>query len=374
VSVRWHSYAEQMTQNLAGRGVLAPGWRDAFARTPRHVFVPLFLDGENVIASHAEPALRQVYADTTLIAEPGHDRAASPLAVSVQPSLTAQMLGWLAADDGQRVLQVGIGTGYETGLLCQRLGEANVTSIDPDDQMMLTAKARLAGLGHRPSLLAGDVTQGAAASGPFERIISTVAVTCLPPAWITQLVPGGRIVAEVGGALALAVLVADKTSPSSVRGRFRDLPPQNAAAPAAPAAPPESPAGGWSDRAHARHVTTDEVPADAFAEHDFRFLLHLSVPGLGPVADRAPDGTPGVFLHAADGSWMLYQPTGRCAGSIGFGGPRSLWEQVDDLWQRWHRWHLPGVGRFGMTCYDDGRCHVWLDQEFATVMTVEPTS
>ncbi|MEV6967151.1 methyltransferase domain-containing protein [Hamadaea sp. NPDC051192] len=357
---------------LAGRGVLGPGWGAAFAQTPRHAFVPFYLDGDTITVAHTESGLGQVYSDRPLITELGLLDRAGSLAGSGQPSVTAQMLDWLAVDAGDRVLQIGIGTGYETALLCHRVGDTQVTGVDADEQVMLTAKVRLAGVGHRPHLSAADLTDGAAGGGSFGRILSMVAVPSLPPAWVTQLARGGRVVAEIRGPLASAVLVADKTTPSAVRGRFRDLSPHYPPAAPMPAVQPQLQPASWFQPAQARYASTVEVPADAFDDRDFRFLLQLSIPGLSPIADQAPDGTPGVFLHAADGSWLLYKPTGPCGGEIADGGPQPLWEIIDNLWQRWHAWHLPGIARLGMTCHDDGRSYLWLDQESTTVTTLPP--
>jgi protein-L-isoaspartate O-methyltransferase len=377
--ITWQTYAQQLADALTERGVLAPGWREAFANTPRHVFVPFFYDGDASVVADAPDGLRRVYADESLVTQLAPDPRggdfAWPTSSSTRPSLMAQMLTLLEVNDGDRVLEIGTGTGYNAALLSYRLGEANVTSVDIDPQLVATAKARLAGIGHRPHLVSGDGALGVPQRAPYERIIATAAVGSIPAAWIGQLVHGGRIVADVRGELASALLVADKTTATSVRGRFRDIPGHfmwlRARA--------DNPLRGGVTSAEAfdftdpQHATTDDIPADAFDDRDFRFLLQLAVPGLGPIGKQAPDGSPAVFLHTDDDRfWMTYRPTGECTGEVDYGGPRPLWPEIADLWDRWHLWNLPSVKRFGMTCYDDGRSHLWLDHEHAIVLSHKP--
>src|SRR5690606_29139681 len=140
-----------------------------------------------------------------------------------RPSLMAQMLEMLDLYDGAKVLEIGTGTGYNAALLCHRLGDANVTSIDIDPVLVESARARLAGLGYHPHLVTGDGATGVPDRAPFDRIIATAGVAGIPPAWIGQLVERGKIVADLRGELASALIMTVKTTPDSVRGRFYDI-------------------------------------------------------------------------------------------------------------------------------------------------------
>jgi len=376
----WQAHAQALADDLAGRAILAPGWRDAFARTPRHVFVPVFYDGDARVSADAEAGLQRVYADQTLITQrmphPDDPDTAVETSSSTQPSLMARMLTLLDATDGDNVLEIGTGTGYTAALLCHRLGDATITSVDIDP-ILSAARARLAGLGHRPFLAAADGTAGVPARAPFTRIIATTGVAAIPAAWITQLTHGGRIVAGIRGELACALLAADKTTSNCVRGRFIDIPCDDLMWLRTHADHPlrnGSAAVAEFDLSRSDKATTDDLPADAFDDRDFRFLLQFAVPGLGPIATKAPDGRAGIFLHDQHGSWLLYQPTGDCAGEIEYGGPQPLWPPIADLWRRWHHLNLPGINRLGMTCFDDGRWHLWFDHEYATVLYHRPNT
>jgi len=76
-----------------------------------------------------------------------------PTSSSTMPSLMARMLEALDVHDGQRVLEIGTGTGYNAALLCYRLGSANVVSIDIDPGLVAAANEHLGSL--RPPGVAG---------------------------------------------------------------------------------------------------------------------------------------------------------------------------------------------------------------------------
>ncbi|GAA2395917.1 protein-L-isoaspartate O-methyltransferase [Catellatospora methionotrophica] len=371
----WQQHAAELTQELTRKGALAPSWRDAFASTPRHVFVPSFYDDDNNRVGADSPAgLAAVYADDSLVTQvashPGGDFL-WPTSSSTRPSLMAQMLGLLDVNDEQTVLEVGTGTGYNAALLCHRLGDRNVTSIDIDAGLVEAARARLAGIGFYPYLFVGDGAQGVAQRAPFGRIIATAGVAAIPPAWIGQLADDGVIVADIRGELASALIVATKNGPHQVRGRFHDIPGHFMwlrARPDHPLRHGADPATTF-DFTDPQHATTD-MPADAFDSREFRFLLQLAVPGLGPISSHLPEGGEGVFLRAEDDcSWVQYRPgDDNGKATVIYGGPRQLWPQVEDTWQRWSRWQYPGIRRFGMTAFDDGRRQIWLDHDYAVVL------
>lgn len=202
-------------------------WAEAFASTPRHLFVPQWLEQETndrgiTVWRHRhasdEGALAAVYRDVTLVtaldpatAEQVDDTAWTgiPTSSSTLPSLMAGMLEDLAVDDGHKVWEIGTGTGYNAALLCARLGDAFVHSSDVDPELLQTARERLAGLGHRPHLAAGDARGGYPNDIVFDRVIATCSVPSIPAAWIAQTRPGGVIVADV----ALGIEGASYSSP-----------------------------------------------------------------------------------------------------------------------------------------------------------------
>jgi protein-L-isoaspartate O-methyltransferase len=189
----------RLVAELTTSGVLQSAeWWAAFERVPRHVFVPrYFLDREHngsyVTIDSANPAqrdewLRAVYTDETLITQLNGDRTDAhsgvvsgiPTSSSTMPGLMALMLEALDVGEGMRVLEIGTGTGYNSALLCERLGSELVTSIDVDETLVASARKRLEGLGYVPALAAADGACGYPAKAPYDRTLATVALPHVP--------------------------------------------------------------------------------------------------------------------------------------------------------------------------------------------------
>ncbi len=164
-------------EQVRGRDVGDPAVLAAMAEVPRHEFVP-------------ESALAEAYADKALAI--GHGQTIS------QPYVVALMTELLDLSPGDRVLEIGTGSGYHTAVLSRVAGE--VYSIEIIERMSAEAAARLRRLGYdNVHLRAGDGYQGWPEAAPFDAIILTAAPPRLPKPLIDQLKVGGRMVAPVGG-------------------------------------------------------------------------------------------------------------------------------------------------------------------------------
>jgi protein-L-isoaspartate(D-aspartate) O-methyltransferase len=171
--------------------------------------------------------LEAVYSDTALLtqtAPAGDGEQELPTSSSSRPAVMAVMLEALDTRIGHRVLEVGTGTGYNTALLCHRLGEGNVCSVDIHPELIQQAREHLAEIGCHPCLTTGDGTNGWAERAPFDRILATCAITWIPPEWIRQLADGGRIVAPLDAGTAGPLLVLDKIAAAEVAGRIDPYP------------------------------------------------------------------------------------------------------------------------------------------------------
>ncbi len=170
-------------QHLLARGVGDARILEAFLATPRHLFVDEAL-GE------------RAYSDTSLPIGCGQTIS--------RPFIVARMLQLLAARAGERVLEIGTGSGYQAAVLT-RLG-CDVYSVE-----------RLAPLGRRAlenwrragvdgvRLRIGDGTVGWAEEAPFAAIVVGAAAPSVPRTLLGQLAPGGRMVIPVGSAVRQAV-------------------------------------------------------------------------------------------------------------------------------------------------------------------------
>ena len=363
----WRQSAGGLADELAAAGVLSPDWRSAFAEVPRHVFVPRFVADGRVV-DRADPArraewFRRVYSDETLVVQerqvPGTTLMWSTNS-STRPSLMARMLGLLDVRDGQRVAEIGTGTGYNVALLSHRLGDANVASIDIDPVLVETARERLAGVGYAPYLTTGDGADGIPARAPHDRLIATCAVSRVPPAWIRQLTADGVVLADLRGEVASSLLVARKIDADTVQGRFLTTPGDFMWLRARADNPLRD--GGTfptiQSREH-RHTTLTTLDPAEFGDPDLRFLLQLRVPDLQPFSTD----TDVVGLWTIAGGWadITKAPTAGGRHHVTYGGPDLLWQTVEATTELWHRIGRPARNRFGLTAGADGTHRYWLD-------------
>lgn len=271
--LRETAHAAQVRE-LTAAGVLEdPAWRAAFAAVPRHVFVPYFFTvrgagHERLWGEDPDPArrarwLRGVYADAPLATRL---RDGELVSSSSQPSLMARMLHALDVRDGDAVLEIGTGTGYNAALLCHRLGDDRVTTVDLDEEITESARAHLARLGYRPVVVTGDGARGCPSRAPFDRILVTCALPLVPHAWLRQCRPGARILAPLStGLIALTVRDAD-----FAEGRFLHTPAYFVPLRGSTAAPAEMPG------------SASELPYELVENERFQFMLLLTGDALHP--------------------------------------------------------------------------------------------
>ncbi|GAA5072773.1 protein-L-isoaspartate(D-aspartate) O-methyltransferase [Thermocatellispora tengchongensis] len=177
--------ADTLRANMVARLQAAHGFGEpvaaAMRAVPRHLFVP---------GTPVEPA----YADEPIVTK--RDADGVPISSSSQPTIMALMLEQLGVRPGDRVLEIGAGTGYNCALLAHLAGPSGtVVGVDIDDDVVEAARRHLAAAGRTDVVVArADGAQGYPDQAPYDRIIATVGVWDLAPAWLEQLAPGGRIV------------------------------------------------------------------------------------------------------------------------------------------------------------------------------------
>ena len=146
---------------------------DVMAQIPRHLFIPRLLRGPDAYGDHPCPI--------------GYGQTVS------QPYIVAYMTQALAVRPGEKVLEIGTGSGYQTAVLVA-LG-ADVFSIERIPE--LAEHARLL-LGEQVHVRCGDGIAGWPEEAPFDAIIGTCAPDDIPAALLEQLVEGGRMMLPVG--------------------------------------------------------------------------------------------------------------------------------------------------------------------------------
>lgn len=165
-----------VARTIEARGVRDPRVLAALRAVPRHRFVP---EGERANA----------YADSPLPI--GHRQTIS------QPYVVALMSEAVAPGPGQRVLEIGTGSGYQAAVLAE-MG-AEVWTIEIVRELGEEAARTLRALGYGAvRTRIGDGYHGWPEAAPFDAIVVTAAPGFVPPALVEQLAPGGRMVLPVG--------------------------------------------------------------------------------------------------------------------------------------------------------------------------------
>lgn len=157
----------------------SPDIEAAFRAVPRHQFL-----------SHLP--LEEVYRDQAITTKVISGEFVSS---SSQPSMMAIMLEQLQVQAGERVLEIGAGTGYNAALLAHLVGPTGqVVTIDIDDDIVEQARTNLQQAGYaQVQVLYADGALGYAELAPYNRIILTVCASDIAPAWLDQLAPSGRL-------------------------------------------------------------------------------------------------------------------------------------------------------------------------------------
>ncbi|QSB12859.1 methyltransferase domain-containing protein [Natronosporangium hydrolyticum] len=388
--INWQPHAANLAKDLTDIGAIRdPDWAVTFAATPRHVFVPRFyqMDEFNQPRTLVDSAdsveqdrpLETIYSDQVLVTHyqvldgkmPDGQEIRTATSSASMPSIVATMLDRLTVQVGQRVLEIGTGTGYNAALLANRLGDEHVTSIEVEPETAAEAAEHLHTAGLRPALVVGDGAAGHPARAPYDRIIATCAADRIPSAWIDQLADGGIIVAPlaVGGML----VVLHKTSLGTVSGRV-DAQPVGFM--------PLRPAGqhmpdGWvADIPNTRleHHTTTCVEPQAWADPNFQLWLGLHRPGMQT----------SLWLDDAGGYYAsgVYTATGRAtvdytAGASGdwpvTQDSERVWDTVEAAWVTWQQHGRPDRTRIGITAQVDGDQYAWIDDQDGPMRWPLPT-
>jgi protein-L-isoaspartate(D-aspartate) O-methyltransferase len=168
--------------HLQETGVLRdPAVTEAFQAVLRHRFLP----GKR---------LAYVYEDTAIPTKT--DGKGVPLSSSSQPAIMALMLQQLRLEAGQRVLEIGTGTGYNAALLDRLVTPGGqVHTLDIDDEVCAQARANLKAAGvEGVRVLHADGGAGCPEAAPFDRVVVTASVADLATAWLDQLIEAGRLV------------------------------------------------------------------------------------------------------------------------------------------------------------------------------------
>lgn len=294
---------------------------------------------------------------------------------SSMPSMVTAFLDELEVYENDRVLEIGTGTGWTAALLCELVGQDNVTSVEIDGELAQQAIRSLKYAGYAPRVVTGDGAAGWLKDAPYDRVHVTCAVRDIPHAWLAQTRPGGVIACPYAQGFGYGHILRLHVLPNgSATGRF----------------------AGSADYMMLRSQRPVSGHVRRWAEGGG--TITGSATSLDPrLLERAPAAadlmigalTPGVvtrMYEAGDGSgectfWLLdaagpggpwasvdYEP-GKNTYEVQQAGDRKLWDETEAAYFRWLQAGQPDISRFGLTISPE-RQQLWLDEPWNTISFV----
>ncbi|GAA3569348.1 protein-L-isoaspartate(D-aspartate) O-methyltransferase [Snuella lapsa] len=196
---------QQLVNVIKAKGIASPAVLNAIGSIPRH----LFMDSGFLDHAYQDKAF-PIAADQTI---------SQPYTVAFQTEL-------LQVKKGDKVLEIGTGSGYQTAVLCV-LG-AKVYSIERQQELFKKTSKFLPKLGYRAKkFVFGDGYKGLPEEAPFDSIIVTAGAPFVPKPLLAQLAIGGRLVIPVGNdvqVMTLFIRKGPKEFEQHEFGEFRFVP------------------------------------------------------------------------------------------------------------------------------------------------------
>ncbi|MFJ4185296.1 methyltransferase domain-containing protein [Kitasatospora sp. NPDC089509] len=365
---------------LVASGALSSDWLPSFKAVPRELFVPDRIWPGIADGTRQNPAVyrskdprawrRAVYSDIPLTTQwddgdhEGDGLGTTPSSSNSMPTMVASMLRDLDVRPGDRVLEIGTGTGWNAGLLAHRLGKPNVVSVEYDPDVARGARENLERAGLAPTVVEGDGQRGWPQGAPYDRIIATCSLLEIPAAWLEQSAPGAVIIApfgtEYGGEQIVRLTVNDDGTSATGRftggSAFMRLRQQRTERPVF-----DEYLHGVPWPADGVRTMTTLSPWDT-GKWFQQFVIGLAVPGAFWRAERYDNDAYTLWLHSRDKkSWASADyERDRTEYEVYQSGPRNLWDEVEAAYRWWDDHGRPGFNRFGLTVTPE-RHTAWLD-------------
>jgi protein-L-isoaspartate(D-aspartate) O-methyltransferase len=199
--VKKNNYEKLRQQMVKGqilnRGIDDPRVIEAFSKVPRHIFIP-------------EHRREFSYNDYPVAIGAGQTIS--------QPFIVALMTQALDIKGGEKVLEIGTGSGYQSAILSE-MG-AKVYSIERIQELADKARLDLNEAGYNVEIIVGDGTLGWQDHAPYDRVIVTAASPDISSCWVEQLNVAGIVVAPVGDLYRQELIVGTKLADNSLDKRM----------------------------------------------------------------------------------------------------------------------------------------------------------
>lgn len=279
--------------------------------------------------------------------------------------MVAEMLAALDVHDGQRVLEVGTGTGWNAALLADRLGSEQITTIEIDPDVATLARKALSDAGFGEiTVVTDDGALGYPSDAPYDRLIATAACQHVPYPWVEQTRPGGRILTPWanpyfdGGLVALTV-DDDGAASGGIVGKSWFMWLRQQRVPRDPVSDIVCPE---EERAKLPTTWTDLHPHRVVGDYGAQLAISLRVPQCRHIySPFDEDEGSGMlwFIDPWSRSWASLTHTTPDASESEYQvqqfGPRRLWDEVEAAHCWWVDAGSPDADRWRFTITPDGQ-------------------
>jgi protein-L-isoaspartate(D-aspartate) O-methyltransferase len=188
-SYRAKGLRKQLVKEIISKGIKSPTVIEAIGKIPRHFFL------DKIFLTHA-------YEDKAFPIGEGQTIS--------QPYTVAFQSEKLEVSPGDKILEIGTGSGYQACVLLE-LG-AEVFTIEYNEKLFHKTRKFLPTIGYQANFFLGDGSQGIPKFAPYDGIIVTAGAPSVPKSLITQLAIGGRLIIPVGDHSTQKMLVITKKS------------------------------------------------------------------------------------------------------------------------------------------------------------------
>ncbi|MFF0476582.1 methyltransferase [Streptomyces sp. NPDC004284] len=273
--------------------------------------------------------------------------------MSTYTPATVEALQALGLEPAHSYLELGPGPGVSLALAATITGPGRATGVERDEHMAAFAQRNLDHLDVGATVIEGDALEGHENRAPYDRIHSGIGVPCVPPAWVEQLAPGGRLLTTLATRTPSwpGQLLVTRTDTGRIeavlRGRPRGYRPMLGYR--------------WltalDHRARIKASPGTARPTRLTPPPDDAYGFWLAAAYLAPGLVRDFQAETMTIVAPEDDSWAVAGPGD---GTVHVHGPRDVWTELEDLYARWVRADRPDTYRLDLSD-DTGIQHVTSD-------------